>query len=1072
MNMQNKKLWGRCLSWVLSLVLLIGLVPAAAAANMQSAPQIYAAASTSDYSVSFDTSVIEIAVGDTKQINVTSANKSVTWSSSNSSVATVTNNGLVTGIKAGTATITATSTKDHTKTATCKVTVSGVPNPTINNTKLSLYFGQSGELKVSNIPSGATIQWSTSSGVTISSNNTVSSSGESTCTVTAGKSAATPTVTAKVTPKVGNPVTLTCAVTVTGFSLSATELPVVVNKTATLSVKETLPTGYSVSWSLGAGSSYISLSSTTGSSTVVTGGTANTTAIVYANIIYNKDTVQTLECRVSVGYTADAVKYTTNGTDVIDFVASDFNDVCYDLTKYRLEYIRFTSLPTTYGTLYYNYDPATGRGTPVTTSRDYGYNTGTYLIEDLTFVPNSTANRTVTLAYTGYSINSSTPFTGTVEISIGANAGDLTYTITKNQTLALNRSDFYTFCRDAGGSTLEYVYFTSLPSKSQGGLYYDYNSSTGKYNYAVTASSTDRYYYSGSPALADVTFVPATDYTGTVTVNFTAVGSGGSKAGTLTIKVDSGNTIVSYVTAKDTAIRLDDQDFIDFSKDKTGATFNYVTFTLPASSKGVLYVNYSASSKTNTKVTASGKYYRSSSPYLEDITFVPATGFTGSVSIPFTGYSTGGSKFTGTLKIYVGSDSGDITYNTDVGKNVAFSLTDFNNYCKSETNSTLDYVTFTLPASNKGVLYTNYTNSSSTKVTSSARYYRSQSPYVDDITFVPAAGFTGSVSIPFEGRATNNSSFSGTVVITYTALKDVSVIRYTTTGTPVSFVLRDFTNACDARGGGSLSYVKFILPDSRYGKLYADYVSANQNGGQVVPSTAYNVAGYPALSNVAFVPKAGFSGTATLYYTGADKNGNTYDGTIQIVVSAPSVSSNFSDVGTNYSWAAASIDYLYSTGVVTGINATQFAPGNNITRGDFVLMLYRAFNMGSYGLVSFPDVPPSSYYAQAIAAAKALNIATGTGTGNFNPTDPLTRQDAMVLMQRTLNATGHTMADGPESALSAFSDRGSVASYAKGAAAAMVQAGIIQGNGAAQLNPTSSLSRAEMATILHRVLTM
>ena len=49
-------------------------------------------------------------------------NKSVTWSSSNTSVATVSSNGLVTAVSPGTTTITV-RTEDGKKTAICKVTV-------------------------------------------------------------------------------------------------------------------------------------------------------------------------------------------------------------------------------------------------------------------------------------------------------------------------------------------------------------------------------------------------------------------------------------------------------------------------------------------------------------------------------------------------------------------------------------------------------------------------------------------------------------------------------------------------------------------------------------------------------------------------------------------------------------------------------------------------------------------------------------------------------------------------------------------------------------------------------------
>ena len=105
-------------------------------------------------------------------------------------------------------------------------------------------------------------------------------------------------------------------------------------------------------------------------------------------------------------------------------------------------------------------------------------------------------------------------------------------------------------------------------------------------------------------------------------------------------------------------------------------------------------------------------------------------------------------------------------------------------------------------------------------------------------------------------------------------------------------------------------------------------------------------------------------------------------------------------------------------------------------------------------------------------AAQALDSAAGGGDGRFNPKSPLTRQDAMVLIQRTLNATGSTLRDGADTALNGFSDRGGVAPYAQGAVAALVQAGIIKGDDNGLLRPTGTLTRAEMATILHRVLTM
>lgn len=69
-----------------------------------------------------------LSVGETQQLTATispsnATNKNVTWTSDATSVATVSNSGLVTAVAAGTATITVKSAADNTKKATCTITV-------------------------------------------------------------------------------------------------------------------------------------------------------------------------------------------------------------------------------------------------------------------------------------------------------------------------------------------------------------------------------------------------------------------------------------------------------------------------------------------------------------------------------------------------------------------------------------------------------------------------------------------------------------------------------------------------------------------------------------------------------------------------------------------------------------------------------------------------------------------------------------------------------------------------------------------------------------------------------------
>ena len=90
----------------------------------------------------------------------------------------------------------------------------------------------------------------------------------------------------------------------------------------------------------------------------------------------------------------------------------------------------------------------------------------------------------------------------------------------------------------------------------------------------------------------------------------------------------------------------------------------------------------------------------------------------------------------------------------------------------------------------------------------------------------------------------------------------------------------------------------------------------------------------------------------------------------------------------------------------------------------------------------------------------------------FMPNSPITRQDAMVMLQRAMTASGQSVSSGSAALLSAYADGGQTASYAQGAMAAMVQMGVLSGNDARQLMPRGTVTRAEMAVILHRVMTM
>lgn len=646
------------------------------------------------------------------------------------------------------------------------------------------------------------------------------------------------------------------------------------------------------------------------------------------------------------------------------------------------------------------------------------------------------------------------------------------YEVDADEVLYLEKEDFDKFVYDetSQGTEVDELWFTSLPSSSKGVLYFDYDG-RDEYEVEKRESFTRR-------DLDDLAFVPDEDYDGSVTIGFSGESDQGENfSGTLYIEVNgtgrsSSDGEVTYEVDVNDAVDLDVDDFDDYAYDESdGTEVDYIFFTdLPSSSKGTLYYDYGYSSEREVEKDEEFDWDE-----IDDLTFVPKRNFEGAVTIPFEGRADDGDKFAGELVIRVGDAGGaDITVELQAGNGstVNFQTDAFNEACVKETGANLNYVIFDYDSGRGGYLYYQHGESGESEV-GSGRYYRASSPRLDQVSFVPGSGTGSSVRIPFEGEATNGKSFYGGVKLTYVTLSEPTIITYTSTGLAVDFNAADFTAACAARGGKALTSVRFPAPDTTGGQLYYNFHTPTQYRGEVVSTVDYSVGGVYLLGEVTFLPKAGYSGVVTIPYVGTDADGIEYTGTVQVMVT-PSASSRFSDMGSYNSWAGASVEFLAAYGITTGTgDGATFSPASTLTRGDYILMLYRTFGFSSTAAAgNFTDVAAGSYYAEALAHAKALGIATAEADGSFRPNDPVTRQDAMVFLLRAMQAVNRSVPNAYDSYLSRFPDGASVADYARTAMAAMAQAGVIQGNEQGKLNPTGTLNRAEMAVILHRALTL
>ena len=112
--------------------------------------------------ISLVQSSVDVYKGGTRTVEIKTSNGTVTFSSGNTSIATVTNAGIVTGVAAGSTTITATATKNgHTATATIPVTVQNAiacNSMTISPTEAEISVGETYAIEptITTVPANAT----------------------------------------------------------------------------------------------------------------------------------------------------------------------------------------------------------------------------------------------------------------------------------------------------------------------------------------------------------------------------------------------------------------------------------------------------------------------------------------------------------------------------------------------------------------------------------------------------------------------------------------------------------------------------------------------------------------------------------------------------------------------------------------------------------------------------------------------------------------------------------------------------------------------------------------------------
>jgi len=176
---------------------------------------------------------------------------------------------------------------------------------------------------------------------------------------------------------------------------------------------------------------------------------------------------------------------------------------------------------------------------------------------------------------------------------------------------------------------------------------------------------------------------------------------------------------------------------------------------------------------------------------------------------------------------------------------------------------------------------------------------------------------------------------------------------------------------------------------------------------------------------------------------------------------------SFQDLGASH-WAYTAITEMAAKGIINGTSAANFSPSQNVTRAEFVTMLYRALKLPEANGVIFNDVEQSAWYAKAVAAASEAGIIQGKINGAFAPNDSISRQEMAVIIYRALQYSSEQSL--PTETTTDFIDFDQISSWAQKEVATLKKIALIEGRQQQLFVPQAELTRAEGAYIIYKLM--
>jgi len=173
-------------------------------------------------------------------------------------------------------------------------------------------------------------------------------------------------------------------------------------------------------------------------------------------------------------------------------------------------------------------------------------------------------------------------------------------------------------------------------------------------------------------------------------------------------------------------------------------------------------------------------------------------------------------------------------------------------------------------------------------------------------------------------------------------------------------------------------------------------------------------------------------------------------------------------------WAEDAVNDMGSRWIIEGMADGGFSPDREITRAEFAAILVRGLGLQPASETTpFSDVKPSDWYSGALSTAYAYQLINGSEEGSVRPLERITREEAMAMIARAMKITelqSKLPVRTAESVLRPYADAADASAWAQSGIADCIQSGVVSGRGPTRLAPKAYMTRAEVATIVQRLL--